>query len=73
MPQLGESIAEATVVDILCPEGSPVEAGCSLMEVETHKALMEITTPCSGSFVRITAQVGQSYPVGSVLGYVQVI
>jgi pyruvate/2-oxoglutarate dehydrogenase complex dihydrolipoamide acyltransferase (E2) component len=72
MPQLGESIAEATVVDVLYPEGASVEADCSLMEVETHKASMEVTAPCSGNFVKITAQVGQSYPVGSVLGYVQV-
>jgi len=72
MPQLGESIAEAKVVDIRHPEGSSVEINCSLMEVETHKALMEVTAPCSGIFVEITAQVGQSYPVGTVLGYVQI-
>src|SRR5258708_623140 len=54
MPQLGESIAEATIVD-----------------VETNKAVMGVTTPCKGRIEKITAQLKETYPIGSVLGYVE--
>ncbi len=72
MPQLGESIAEATIVNILHKEGSHVEADCNLMEVETHKAVMEVTAQCSGKVTGLVAQAGQSYPVGAILGYIEV-
>lgn len=72
MPQLGESIAEATIVRILHEEGALVEADSNLMEVETHKAVMEVTAQCSGKIADFVAQVGQSYPVGAILGYIEV-
>ncbi|PWU11738.1 MAG: dihydrolipoamide acetyltransferase [Verrucomicrobia bacterium] len=72
MPQLGESIAEATIVNILHQEGAHVEADCNLMEVETHKAMMEVTAQCSGKVTGLLARAGQSYPVGAILGYIEV-
>jgi hypothetical protein len=42
MPQLGESIAEATVVRILIESGQSIEAGADLFEVETNKATMTV-------------------------------
>ena len=38
MPQLGESIAEATVVRLLVSAGNPVIIDQEVMEVETNKA-----------------------------------
>ena len=49
MPQLGESIAEATIIRILVEPGRVVEAGCDLFEVETNKATMAVTAPCAGT------------------------
>lgn len=72
MPQLGESIAEATIVRFLFQEGDAIAADSDLIEVETNKAVMEVTAPCSGSLVQISAQAGQSYAVGAVLGYIEV-
>ena len=72
MPQLGESIAEATIVKVLFKEGSPVEADSDLIEVETNKAVMAVTSPCTGNLSQILVQEGQSYPVGAILGYVEV-
>lgn len=72
MPQLGESIAEATIVRMLFKEGDTVEADKDLIEVETNKAVMEVTCPVSGTLVQVLAQDGQSYPVGAVLGYIEV-
>lgn len=72
MPQLGESIAEATIVRVLFKEGEAVEADKDLIEVETNKAVMEVTCPYPGILTQILAQDGQSYPVGAILGYIEV-
>ena len=40
MPQLGESIAEATIVRVLFNEGDQVQADTEIIEVETNKAVM---------------------------------
>ena len=71
MPQLGESIAEATVVDIKVKPGDQVADDQEIIEVETNKAVMGVTTPCKGKIDRITVQLKQTYPVGAVLGYVE--
>jgi len=72
MPQLGESIAEATIVRILLKEGDAVQADSDIIEVETNKAVMGVTAPCSGTLGQILAEAGTSYPVGAVLGYIEV-
>ncbi|HWL54435.1 MAG TPA: 2-oxo acid dehydrogenase subunit E2 [Chthoniobacteraceae bacterium] len=72
MPQLGESIAEATIVNIAVSKGDAIDCGQGIIEVETNKAVMEVTPPCAGTVGEITAVEGQSYSVGSVLGYVEV-
>ena len=71
MPQLGESIAEATVRDIKIEIGQQVTADEDLLEVETEKAMMEVTTPCPGKILEIIAEVDISYPVGATLGYLE--
>lgn len=71
MPQLGESIAEATVVNVLVPVGDHVQTDQDIIEVETSKATMNITSPCPGRMERFLAKPGTSYPVGAVLGYLE--
>jgi len=71
MPQLGESIAEATVVNILVPEGGQVEAGQDVLEVETSKATMTVAAPCKGVIGKWLVQANESYPVGEVLGFIE--
>ena len=71
MPQLGESIAEATIVDIKVKPGDQVVDDQEILDVETNKAVMGVTTPCKGKIDKITAQLKQTYPVGAVLGYVE--
>lgn len=69
MPQLGESIAEATIVNIPVKIGDEVRADQDVIEVETNKAVMSVTTPCSGRIVKLMVELQHSYPVGTVLGY----
>ncbi len=71
MPQLGESIAEATIVDIKVKPGDEVADDQEIIDVETNKAVMGVTTPCKGRIDRITAKLKETYPVGAVLGYVE--
>jgi pyruvate/2-oxoglutarate dehydrogenase complex dihydrolipoamide acyltransferase (E2) component len=72
MPQLGESIAEAVVVKTLVRAGESVEAGQDVMEVETNKAISNVTAPCRGKLTEWLVKVNESYPVGAILGYLEV-
>ena len=72
MPQLGESIAEATVKALNFAVGDSVSSGQEVIEVETEKAVMGVTTPVGGTVAEITAQIDVSYPVGSTLGFLEV-
>jgi pyruvate/2-oxoglutarate dehydrogenase complex dihydrolipoamide acyltransferase (E2) component len=71
MPQLGESIAEATVVNLLVPVGDQVKTDQDIIEVETSKATMNLASPCPGRVERFLVKPGESYPVGAVLGYLE--
>ncbi len=71
MPQLGESIAEARIVNFLTKPGDTVEADQDLIEVETDKATMSVTSPCSGTLQKFTVQLNESYTVGAVLGQIK--
>jgi pyruvate/2-oxoglutarate dehydrogenase complex dihydrolipoamide acyltransferase (E2) component len=71
MPQLGESIAEATIVDIKVKPGDEVADDQEIIEVETNKAVMGVTTPCKGKIAEVSVQLKETYPVGAVLGYVE--
>lgn len=72
MPQLGESIAEATIVQFNIAIGDKVDAEQDLIEVETNKATMSVPTLCGGQIKELYAEEGQSYAVGSVLGLIEV-
>jgi len=71
MPQLGESIAEATVISLLVKAGDLVEADQDVLEVETNKATMNVASPCPGRVQKLTVKLNESYPVGAVLGYLE--
>ncbi|MEI7728327.1 MAG: 2-oxo acid dehydrogenase subunit E2 [Verrucomicrobiota bacterium] len=71
MPQLGESIAEATIIQLLVPAGAEVEMHQDVLEVETSKATTTVTSPCRGRIVKWQVQLNESYPVGETLGYVE--
>ena len=71
MPQLGESIAEATIISIAISEGDHVSVDQEIIEVETNKALMQVTTPCAGHVGELIAEAQQTYVVGAILGYIE--
>jgi pyruvate/2-oxoglutarate dehydrogenase complex dihydrolipoamide acyltransferase (E2) component len=71
MPQLGESIAEATIVNFLVNPGEQVEADQDVIEVETNKATMNVASPCRGRVEKFSVKLNESYPVGAVLGHLE--
>jgi len=72
MPQLGESIAEATIIRLGVSVGDAVRMDQEIIEVETNKAVMGVTTLCDGIVSEIRAQEGVSYSVGTLLGLLDV-
>jgi pyruvate/2-oxoglutarate dehydrogenase complex dihydrolipoamide acyltransferase (E2) component len=71
MPQLGESIAEARIVNFVVKPGDSVEADQDLIEVETDKATMTVASPCKGKIEKFIAQLNESYAVGATLGQIE--
>ena len=71
MPQLGESIAEATVVTLLAQVGDLVQTDQDIIEVETSKATMNVASPCTGRIEKLLVNLNESYPVGAVLGFLE--
>ena len=71
MPQLGESIAEATIMQILVKPGDAVVADQEVMEVETNKAVMGVTISCGGTVLSISVSEGETIAVGSVMGVIE--
>lgn len=72
MPQLGESIAEATIVNLLVNPGDTVGPDQDVIEVETNKATMTVVSPAAGKVAEYTVSLNESYAVGAVLGYLEV-
>lgn len=72
MPQLGESIAEAMVVNVLVKVGDRVGPDQDVIEVETNKATMNVSSPCPGQVSQLLIELNESYPVGATLGYLEV-
>ncbi|WP_447974425.1 dihydrolipoamide acetyltransferase family protein [Nitrospira sp. Kam-Ns4a] len=67
MPQLGESIAEGTVIKWLIPIGGRVEKDQALVEVETDKVSLEIPSPTGGFLSEVLVREGQTVPIGTLL------
>ena len=68
VPEMGESVIEATVRQWLKKEGDFVEAGEALVELETDKVNLEVGAKASGVLAKINVGEGQDVKVGDVLG-----
>jgi 2-oxoglutarate dehydrogenase complex dihydrolipoamide succinyltransferase (E2) component len=67
MPQLGESIAEGTIIKWLIPAGGRVEKDQPLLEVETDKVSLEVPSPTSGYLTDVLVPEGEKVPVGTLI------
>ncbi|MFW5860529.1 MAG: 2-oxo acid dehydrogenase subunit E2 [Planctomycetota bacterium] len=72
LPKLGESAAEAAIVSWLVEPGATVAIDQDLLEVETEKSVMTVTSPAAGTLSQQTAAPGDRCAVGDVLGQITV-
>ena len=68
VPNLGESIVEATVGQWFKQAGDTVSAAEPLVELETDKVTVEVPAPASGVLAEIVVKTGETVPVGALLG-----
>ncbi|WP_375384447.1 dihydrolipoamide acetyltransferase family protein [uncultured Microbacterium sp.] len=67
LPDLGEGLQEAELVQWLVAEGDTVALNQVIAEVETAKALVELPSPHAGMIHALHAAAGDVVPVGSVV------
>jgi pyruvate dehydrogenase E2 component (dihydrolipoamide acetyltransferase) len=67
MPQMGESIAEGTIVRWIKKVGDSVDRDEPLFEISTDKVDAEIPSPTAGVLVDIAVKEGETVPVNSVV------
>jgi 2-oxoglutarate dehydrogenase E2 component (dihydrolipoamide succinyltransferase)/2-oxoisovalerate dehydrogenase E2 component (dihydrolipoyl transacylase) len=70
MPQMGESVAEGTVVAWLKKAGESVAKDEPLVAISTDKVDVEIPSPAAGVLTQIVVQEGTAASVGAVLAYI---
>ena len=70
MPKLGLTMKTGTIVGWLKNEGESVGAKEPLLEIETEKLSYNIESPAKGVLLSKLVNVGEKYPIATVLGFV---
>jgi len=70
MPQMGESIAEGTIVRWIKKVGDTVDRDEPLFEISTDKVDAEIPSPAAGVLLQIKVNEGETVAVDSVVGLI---
>ena len=71
MPQMGESIAEGTIIKWMKKEGDKVEKDEIILEISTDKVDSEIPSPQAGVIKKLLAPEGETVQVGSVIAHIE--
>jgi 2-oxoglutarate dehydrogenase E2 component (dihydrolipoamide succinyltransferase) len=71
MPQMGESIAEGTIVRWIKKVGDEVDRDEPLFEISTDKVDAEIPSPVAGRLAEIKVKEGETVPVNSVVAVIR--
>ena len=67
VPQLSESVAEATLLEWHKKEGDPVSRDENLIDIETDKVVMELPAPVDGVLTKILKSTGGAVMAGEVI------
>ena len=70
VPQLSESVAEATLLDWHKKEGEAVARDENLIDIETDKVVLELPAPADGVLVRIMKKARDSVGSGDVIAQI---
>ena len=62
--------SEGTLAEWLVKDGAAVTEGAPLFSLESDKSATEVESPATG-VLRVLKPVGESYPVGTVIGLIE--
>lgn len=71
LPELGENIESADVVEVLVSVGDTINVDDPILEIETDKATFEVPSTVSGTVAEIRVTAGKPAAVGSVVMVVE--
>ncbi|MGO8736786.1 MAG: biotin/lipoyl-containing protein [Terriglobia bacterium] len=72
VPKLGMDTTEARVSSWLVPEGSQVQIGTLLVELESEKVTFALESEAAGTLAHIVQPASAIVPMGEILGTLQV-
>ena len=67
LPELGENIESADIVNVLVKVGDMIEKEQSIIEIETDKATIEVPSNVSGKVTELLVKQGESVKVGQTI------
>lgn len=67
VPELGESVIEATISTWMVKVGDAVNAGDVLVELETDKVSLEVEAPVGGVVAKLAAEEGADVTIGDII------
>src|SRR5690606_22006300 len=67
LPDLGEGLPDATIVEWLVGEGGTIRLDEPMVSMETAKAVVEVPAPFSGKIVKVHGQAGDVIETGAAL------
>ena len=67
LPELGDDIDGADILDVLVSEGDVIEVDQNIVEIETDKATAEVPSKQAGKVVKVHVSIGDSVTVGAAL------
>jgi pyruvate/2-oxoglutarate dehydrogenase complex dihydrolipoamide acyltransferase (E2) component len=70
LPKIGFAMNEGQIAEWLAADGAQVAEGQPLYLLEADKSTNEVEAPASG-ILRIEADAGETYEVGTVIGYIE--
>ena len=71
LPELGEGIDSATVVNVLVKAGDTVKKGQPVISVETDKAAVDVESEFAGTITAVKVKAGDKLAVGSTIFTIQ--
>ena len=67
LPELGENIESADIINVLVKKGDSIERDQGIMEIETDKATIEVPSDVSGKIVDVLVREGEKVKVGQTV------
>lgn len=70
LPKQGLQMVEGTITRWIVQEGQTIEEGMPLFEMETDKLTIEISSPVSGTLLKIVKPAGETVPITELIAVI---